>query len=181
MGYSEMMHDIMEQVRREEFRRKRRDIENRPIIDDSTGLYNDRFLHLRLDEEMARAKRCNKQLSFIMLELGCVKKSDTTTANPDEEEVLKMTSDIISSCIRYDIDLAFRCRENKFAIILPEVNVHHADNIAQSIEKQIRKGRMENITMHAGIVQCDYHDHAEELIRSASDALLKEKKNQKNK
>jgi diguanylate cyclase (GGDEF)-like protein len=179
MGYPEMMRDIMEQVRREEFRRKRKDIENHPIIDNLTGLYNDRYLHLRLDEEMARAKRYSKQLSFIMLELGCVKKSDAKIENPDEEEILKMTSDVINSCIRYDIDLAFRYREDKFAIILPEVNVHHADNIAQSIQKQIWEKRMENITMHAGIVQCDYHDHAEELIRSASDALLKDKKESK--
>jgi|GEM_PF-1200997 len=179
MGYPEMMRDIMEQVRREEFRRKRRDLENNPVIDEITGLYNDRYLHLRLDEEMARAKRYSKQLSFIILEFGCAKKVDTTIENPDEQKILKMISDVINSCIRYDIDLAFRYCEDKFAIILPEVNVHHADNIAQSIQQQIRKEKMGNITMHAGIVQCDYHDHAEELIRSASDALLKDKKESK--
>jgi diguanylate cyclase (GGDEF)-like protein len=181
MGYPEMMRDIMEQVRREEIRGKMKYLETHPIIDELTGLYNDRYLHLRLDEEMARAKLYSKHLSFIMLELGCVRMIDDKPKNPDEKEVLKMTSDIINSCIRYDIDLVFRYREDKFAIILPEVNMHHADNVAQSIQEQFQKEKMGNITMYAGVVQCDYHDHAEELIRSAGDALLKGKKNQGDK
>jgi len=181
MGYPEMMRDIMEQARREEIRGKRKYLETHPVIDELTGLYNDRYLHLRLDEEMARAKLYSKHLSFIMLELGCVRMIDDKTKNPDEEEVLKTTSDIINSRIRHDIDLVFRYREDKFAIILPEVNMHHADNVAQSIQEQFRKEKKGNITMHAGVVQCDYHDHAEELIRSASDALLKGKKNQRDK
>lgn len=112
-----------------------------------------------------------------MLELGCARIIDDKTKNPDEEEVLKITSDIINSCIRYDIDLVFRYHEYKFAIILPEVKMHHADNVAQSIQEQFRKEKMGNITMHTGVVQYDCHDHAEELIRLASNALLKGKKN----
>lgn len=176
MGYPETMRDITEQVRREEFKIKREIPENYPIIDEVTGLYNGKYLHVRLDEEMARAKHYRRQLSFIMLEIGRPKK-DSTIENPDK--VLKKISDIIHSCIRYDIDLAFRSRDDSFAIILPEVNVHHADTIAQSIEQHIQKEKMENITMYAGVVQYDCHDHAEDLIRSANDALRKDKKESK--
>jgi len=177
MGYPEMMQDITEQVRRQEFKIKREALKNYPIIDEITGLYNDKYLHVRLDEEMARAKHYRRQLSFIMLELGRPKKLDTTIENLDK--VLKEISDIIHSCIRYDIDLAFRSRDDSFAIILPEVNVHHADAIAQSIEQHIQKEKMGNIIMHVGVVQYDCHDHAEDLIRSADDALRKDKKESK--
>jgi diguanylate cyclase (GGDEF)-like protein len=177
MGYPEMMQDITEQVRRQEFKIKRESLKNYPIIDEITGLYNDKYLHVRLDEEMARAKHYRRQLSFIMLVLGRPKKLDTTIENLDK--VLKEISDIIHSCIRYDIDLAFRSRDDSFAIILPEVNVHHADTIAQSIEQHIQKEKMENITMYAGVVQYDCHDHAKDLIRSANDALRKDKRESK--
>lgn len=179
MGYPEMMQDIIEQVRKEEFKIKRKTLENYPIIDEITGLYNDKYLHVRLDEEMARAKYYSRQLSFIMLEFGRPKKLDTTIENPDEERVLKKVANIINSCIRHDIDLAFRYSDDSFAIILPEVNVPHADTIAQSIAQHIQKEKMGNITMHTGVVQYDCHDHAEDLIRSAIDALRTDKKESK--
>ena len=52
MGYPEMMRDVMEQISREETRRRRKDLENITIIDHLTGLYNQKYFHLRLNEEM---------------------------------------------------------------------------------------------------------------------------------
>ncbi len=180
MGYPETMRDVTDQVRREEIRKKRNEFVKRPIIDDVTGLYNDIYFHLRVDEEMARAKLYSNDLSLIMLELGCLKKPDDADQNPYENKTLKITSDIIKSCIRYDIDLACRYSTDKFVIILPEANLQYADHVARNIQRQIKQAKMESIAMHAGIVQCDYHDHAEELIKSASDALLKGKQELKN-
>lgn len=88
MGYPEMMRDIMEQGKREE-------LEKHTIIDDVSGLYNEKCRDLRLDEEM--------------------------------------------------------------------------------------KEKMENVTVHAGIAQCDYHDQAEELIEPSNDALLKDKQESEGK
>jgi diguanylate cyclase (GGDEF)-like protein len=178
MGYPEMMRDITEQMRREESKIKREILKNYPIIDEITGLYNGKYLHVRLDEEMARVKHYHRQLSFIMLELGHTHNSDTTIENFDN--VLRKVSDIIHSCIRYDIDLAFRTRDDSFAIILPEVNIDHADTIAQSIKQHIQKEEMGNITMYAGVAQYDCHDRVEDLIKSAHDALCKDKKESKN-
>lgn len=174
-----MMRDITEQVKREEFTKKRQALGNHAIIDKNTGLYNEKYLPLWLDEEIARAQHYKRHLSFIIIEFGRAKKLDTTIENAHEKKILKKISDIIYSCIRYDIDLAFRYSLDTFAIILPEVDVHHADTLAQSIEQQIQEETMGNITMHAGIVQCDHHDNAEELIRSANEALLEDKRDSK--
>lgn len=179
MGYPEMMRDITEQLKREELIKKRQDLGNHTIIDENTGIYNEKYLHLRLDEEIVRAKHYKRQLSFIMIEFRRAKKLDTTIENSNEKKILKKISDIIYSRIRYDIDLAFRYSEDTFAIILPEVNVLHADTLAQSIEQQIQEETAGNITMHIGIVQCDQHDNAEELIRSANGALLEDKRDLK--
>jgi len=56
MDYPEMMRDVMEQIRREETRRRRKDLENMTIIDHLTGLYNQEYFHLRLNEEMITSK-----------------------------------------------------------------------------------------------------------------------------
>jgi diguanylate cyclase (GGDEF)-like protein len=175
MGYPETMRDVTEQERKEDLRSKRKTLEDHPIIDDVTGLYNESYFHLRLDAEMARAKRYGNHLSLIMLELSRFKKNDATTRTPDGHKYLKIASDIITSCIRHEIDLAFRYSKDTFAIILPEINKPLASNVSQRIQKLIRKEKMEDITIYTGIVQCDDNGHAEEFIKSASDALFKSK------
>jgi hypothetical protein len=56
---------------------------------------------------------------------------------------------------------------------------HKADNFAQSNCKRLEKEKMENITIYTGVVECDYHELAEEFIKSASDALSMSKKESK--
>lgn len=48
-------------------------------------------------------------------------------------------------------------------------------DIIEQVRREKFKSKRENITMHAGVVQYDSHAHAEDLIRSAIDALLKDK------
>ena len=38
-------------------------------------------------------------------------------------------------------------------------------DIIEQVRREEFKSKRENITMHAGVVQCDCHDHAEDLIR----------------
>jgi hypothetical protein len=52
-------------------------------------------------------------------------------------------------------------------------------DIIEQVRREESKSKRENITMHAGVVQCDCHDHAEDLIRAANEALLKDKKESK--
>lgn len=52
-------------------------------------------------------------------------------------------------------------------------------DIIEQVRREESKSKRENITMHAGVVQYDCHDHAEDLIRAANEALLKDKKESK--
>jgi GGDEF domain-containing protein len=52
-------------------------------------------------------------------------------------------------------------------------------DIIEQVRREEFKSKRENITMNAGVVQCDCHDHAEDLIRAANEALLKDKKESK--
>ena len=116
-----------------------------------------------------------------MMEAGCIGKNDNSARNTDGHKLLKLTSDVITSCIRHEIDIPFSYGENRLAIILPEVNKLQADNVARSIHKRLEKEKMENITIYAGVVECAYHELTEEFIKSASDALSMRKKESKGK
>jgi PleD family two-component response regulator len=51
----------------------------------------------------------------------------------------------------------------------------------ERIQKLIRKKDIVNITIYAGIVQCNYFERGEELIKSANDILYKSKQESKGK
>jgi diguanylate cyclase (GGDEF)-like protein len=181
MGYPETMRDVLKQVKREEISRRCKELTDRPVVDHVTGFYNERYFYLRLDAEMAKARRSDKCLSLIMMEAGCIGKDDNTAKYPDGHTQLKLTSKVITSCIRHEIDIPFRYGEDRLAIILPELNKLQADNVARGIYKRLEKAKIENITIYAGVVECDYHEHAEEFIKAASDALSMSKKESKGK
>ena len=171
MGYPEMMRDVMEQIRREEIRKRRQEIENITIIDHVTGLYNRGYFHLRLDEEMLRSKLYGNNLSLIFLDVVISSDEDCKIGNAIDHKTTKAISEIISVCLRDGMNLTFLYDKGKFAIILPEVNKHEANLTAFRIRKMIRKANIKNVNTRTGIVQYDNDEHAEELIKSANDAL----------
>lgn len=171
MGYPEMMRDVMEQIRREETRRRRKDLENMTIIDHLTGLYNQGYFHLRLDEEMIRSKLYGNNLSLILLAIGCSLQEHPGIEIPVDHKIMKAMSEIISDCLEDCIGLAFSCDKGKFAIILPEVNKHEAASTVYNIQKMIRKETFQNINLYAGVVQYKDQEDIDELIKSADDAL----------
>ena len=48
-------------------------------------------------------------------------------------------------------------------------------------KEELRKENMEDVTIHAGVVQCNYFERAEELIKSANDILSQSKQESKKK
>jgi diguanylate cyclase (GGDEF)-like protein len=176
MGYPEMMRDVMDQARREEIRNKKKDLENLTIIDNLTGLYNQRYFHLRLDQEMTRSKLYGSSLSLIFLEIGNSVQDDHKIGNPECHETMKVVSEIISVCLRDTINLSFLYDKEKFAVILPEINKINAADIVRNIQRLIRKEKNGGIHLHAGVAQYDNHERIEELITSADNALAENMK-----
>lgn len=108
MGYPEIMRDVLEEVKGEETTRRRKELANRHIIDHVTGFHNERYFYLMLDERIKRARRHDKCLSLIVMEAGCIGKDDNSARNPDEHKLLKLTSDVITSCIKCNLDIPLR-------------------------------------------------------------------------
>jgi len=48
-------------------------------------------------------------------------------------------------------------------------------------KEELRKENMEDITIHAGVAQCNNFEHVDELIKSANDILSQSKQEPKRK
>lgn len=171
MGYPEMMRDIVEQTRREETINRRKALENLTIIDRLTGLYSRRYFDLRLDEEMSRSRLYGNDLSLILIDVGLSLQEDQGIENHINHKTMKVISDIVSDCLRDRIDLAFQYDKGKFAVILPEASRYEASLTADNIQKRILREKIQGVTPHTGIAQYRDHEHINELIQAADEAL----------
>ena len=151
-----------------------------------TGLPSLRLCKDRLDQSLADARR-NRQTSAVMfLDLDEFKKINDQYGHEFGDLVLKATADRIRDEIR-ETDTVARIGGDEFVVILsslPENNI--AERIAASVIKQIaRPVEIKNIevTVSASIGISLYPENgltAEELIRSADQAMYRVKHQGKN-
>jgi diguanylate cyclase (GGDEF)-like protein len=171
MGYPDMMRDIMEQARREAVANRRKALENLPIVDRLTGLYNREYFDLRLDEEMARSRLYGNRLSLILIGTGLSLRHDQGNENRVSEKVMKVIAGIIGDCLTDTIGLAFHYNQGKFAVIVPEAGAQEAALTADHIRKAILREKMPGVKLHASVVQYKDHESIDEFTLAADDAL----------
>jgi diguanylate cyclase (GGDEF)-like protein len=115
----------------------REKIHNIAKTDELTGIANRRFLIERFKEEFERAKRLQRQLSCILLDIDRFKEVNDTYGHLAGDEVLKSTANVISGCVRsYDIFGRFGGEE--FLIIMPETDLEDAAELAERIRERIK-------------------------------------------
>ncbi|MCL5985270.1 MAG: sensor domain-containing diguanylate cyclase [Actinobacteria bacterium] len=155
-----------------ELTRLMENIEKRAITDFLTGLFNHRYFHERIEEEIARASRNNKQLSILFCDLDNFKRFNDIHGHLLGDLVLKRAGEVILTNKR-KFDIATRYGGDEFALILPETNCDNAVKIANRICSGIRNC---NLTMSIGISSYPEHGlNSKELLEKADFALNKTK------
>lgn len=147
------------------------------IKDSLTGLYNETFMHSRLNEEIKRAIIYQRPCGLIILNIDNFQKFQQNFGSLQSEAVLKNFASIINDSIS-EIDRAARIGDNDFAIILPERSKRQSQEIAENIRKRIEFifGREQDInkrlTVSAGVSEnpLDGID-ADQLIRKAKELV----------
>jgi diguanylate cyclase (GGDEF)-like protein len=159
------------------------------ITDHLTGLLNRRYLHERLEEELARTKRYERHLSLLMVDLDGFKYYNDTYGHLNGDKILKTVADAITKSVRI-MDVVSRYGGDEFMIILPETDLALAINIAERLRNDIAKtvlptgepsGVPRFITTSVGIV-C-YPEHgttSEHLLEHVDTALYRAKGRGKN-
>ncbi len=96
-----------------------RRLEQQAITDGLTGLYNHRYVHERLNQEIARAQRYALPLSLLMIDIDDFKQFNDLFGHPVGDLVLAEVGRILGTQIRAGIDIAARYGGEEFAIVLP--------------------------------------------------------------
>lgn len=144
------------------------------VTDGLTKLFNHRYMHERLDEEIARGTRFGAAFSLIMIDLDFFKTYNDTYGHLAGDEILASVAKCIQSSIR-TIDMPFRYGGEEFAVILPETMLQGAyvvaERIRERIEQKFRFGHA-SITASLGIASWPTDGVTKEQILASADKAL---------
>ncbi|MFC1704140.1 GGDEF domain-containing protein [Candidatus Omnitrophota bacterium] len=161
-------------------------VENLETEDALTGLYKESFIRKRLDEEIHRAMNFQRPCAFIMIELDNFRNLVTVFGIKEGEDTLKKISNILKDHIR-EVDKIARFSEEKFAIVIPEMNKRQALEFAEEIRKKIaavfgaEEETKKRLTITGAVTENPIDGvSAEELISKAQRLLLESGSEEKN-
>ena len=106
------------------------------ITDGLTGLYNHRYIHERLAEELARASREHTELSLLFCDLDNFKQFNDRFGHSAGDRALRTVAGIILGCVR-SIDLVGRYGGEEFTVVLPEIDSRGTLEVAERIRAAV--------------------------------------------
>ena len=166
------------------------EIEKYATQDALTGLNNRRSLDLRINQEVAVAKRKNLPLCVMMLDVDFFKKINDTYGHYVGDVVLKEFAKIISDEIR-EYDFAARYGGEEFFIILPSTTLDEAKLVANRLRERIEDKDFDitkfsdnvknlKITTSIGLTQLTNDMDTKNLYVKVDKALYEAKKSGRN-
>ena len=157
------------------------------VTDGLTQVANKRALDDFLDKEVARARRHQRSLALLMLDLDHFKSVNDQYGHLTGDVVLKELAALIRPRIRRE-ELFARYGGEEFVIVLPETDHARAREFAEVIRKMVEakvvsfEGHDIRITISIGVAEYDPTVHAtpEDLIRAADQNLYEAKNRGRN-
>lgn len=156
---------------------------HRAHTDELTNLPNRRAVMRRLEEEIERARRYQRPLSLVILDLDHFKHVNDNHGHTTGDQVLIATADAMDSVIR-ELDMAGRMGGEEFAVILPETDLAGGHTMADRMRLEIGRRTHEapgggsfRVTASLGVATLEPGAPAtlKELIHAADEALYKAK------
>jgi diguanylate cyclase (GGDEF)-like protein/putative nucleotidyltransferase with HDIG domain len=146
----------------------------RAHIDELTGLYNHRYFHERLDEEISRCSRFGDIFSLLFIDMDLFKTYNDVYGHLEGDEILSRIGRDIVASIR-SIDMAFRYGGDEFTVILPQASLEDACVVAERVRKRIESdmdSRGVSLTCSVGVASWPTDGVMREDILQAADAAL---------
>ena len=145
--------------------------------DDLTGLYNRRYFFERFEREVERAKRYNRCLSIILMDLDHFKRYNDTFGHLSGDRALQAVANVLRENIR-KVDIVSRYGGEEFVVVLPETDKESTVVVAEKLRKAVEKLHLgaekggEPLTITAGVsgFPLDATD-ALELLEASDKAL----------
>ena len=146
----------------------------RANTDELTGLFNHRYFHQRLDEEIARCSRFGYIFSVVLADVDMFKKYNDVYGHLAGDGVLTYLGNIIQQSLR-KVDLGFRYGGDEFAILLPEAPLKGAKKIAEQLRREMEMStnlRGTPLTCSFGVGSWPTDGLMKEEILQSTDAAL---------
>jgi diguanylate cyclase (GGDEF)-like protein/PAS domain S-box-containing protein len=181
IGYTAIRHDITDKKRIEEI----------SLHDELTKLFNRRHFNKVLHEELNRAKRDKKILSFMMMDVDNFKLYNDNYGHQEGDNVLFEIGKVLKSYCKRAGDFAFRLGGEEFGILFSEQTKDESEVFANTIRKSIEKLEIPHeqnsgsdfVTISIGLVTIKYDEIItdDEIYKKADDLLYKAKDTGRNK
>lgn len=106
------------------------------FIDGMTGIYNKRYLKIRLGEEFAKARRYGSPISSIFIDLDDFKAINDTYGHIIGDKLLKEAASVLEDLCRSE-DVLIRFGGDEFVVLMSDTCASEALILAERIRKKV--------------------------------------------
>jgi diguanylate cyclase (GGDEF)-like protein len=155
-----------------------------------TGVANRRHFETVLDSEWRRASRTGSPLSLLMADVDSFKAYNDTYGHPGGDACLKRVAYALQSGLRRAGDLLARYGGEEFVILLPDMPLDQAADLAEELRLRLRAMQIPHaaaaaapvVTVSFGAATCHPRDGGSgtDLVAASDQALYKAKKAGRN-
>jgi len=131
-------------------------LEELSLRDDLTGIANRRRLQQMLTEEWNRARRYERPLAFILLDLDHFKLLNDTQGHLEGDECLQKVAHYLAETLRRTSDLVARYGGEEFAVLLPGTDLAGALKLAEQLRAGIETLALPHEAAPAGRVTASF-------------------------
>jgi diguanylate cyclase (GGDEF)-like protein len=159
------------------------------IRDGLTRCFNHKFFKLRLEQEVARARRYNGLFALAMLDIDRFKHINDTWGHPAGDAVLSHLANIVSAAVR-STDVVARYGGEEFGLLLVQATATEAAIICNRLRERIAThafhapvsgGEVQvPVTVSVGIAELQPSESAEAVLQRADAGLYEAKHGGRN-
>jgi diguanylate cyclase (GGDEF)-like protein len=142
--------------------------------DGLTGLYNQRHFYLVLEREIKRARRQNRALSLLLVDVDDFKRYNDRFGHLAGDAALSRIAACLKRACRRDIDAAFRYGGDEFILVLPETDRATAAGIAARVRSLLVDEGIA-LTVSIGAAELRSGQDLKAFIRAADREMYRDK------
>ena len=183
---NQLVHQKSElEVAHREMKSLLRQMADKAVTDELTGLYNRHQFSETLHAQMSVAHGTNNPLGILIMDVDHFKNVNDTYGHLNGDKVLKVFKKIPENCLRKS-DFIARYGGEEFVIILPNSDVEKVKEISERVRKFVETQNFDDIdagfsiTVSIGATHYYQRETADDLMDRSDKALYQAKENGRN-